>query len=1111
MKVASFARSTVALLMIGVGMPWLLIRSAAWRFDGNTPWYGVPAPSTWRWSRIEPALTNRLTEATIADVVVRVSLVVAWVAIITVVVTVFAELGHMSRHHGLPMPDIRGLGLSQRVARVIATGLLVVIPMVGSSSRVVASDASTLVPLPRAAASYVMTLDPNPAAVSAAPRPLGREVAHGTAPAEMEIKVGVESVEYVVKAGDSIYGIAGRLAGPTAADVADYAERLLDLNMGRTMPEGQLFNNAAYIDVGWTLLLPTDGGSWESQAVMANPNTEPGAVNHVASHVVDRNESLWTIAAEDLGDGQRWHEVFAANEGRTFADGRTLNDPDVIQPGWDLVIPGPDAATDAAGAVPAHTETEWSGVDQPMSADPAPSESLPISSATDTTVADSSVADRSEADPVLDVLLDVSELPVGAAGELGDDDLESSVESTDSDEFANAAAVNTWQNDPLTTTTTTSSPDNDESPSETGVQLITLERAAMLAGGVLLLLAARRRQQLRAARPRARIPTPAPATVSVERQLRAVGGGERFARVDIAVRAAAPALMARGAQVAAVLISNDGSIELWATGPVSLLPPWRGIGDRWSLPGDTPLEALAAEARRVIAPCPTLVQMGVQRGSGRNGDRDVYVDLEAIGAIEVGGTGAQADAIVAAVASTLASSVLAEVTTLVGLGVPDEAFLGHRLHVGAHDAASAYAAVAEAIGSTAHQTSSTFDLRSRATGGDSWEPAVLLVASSVGEVVGPTVSRGLALVSGAAIIGPSSRFAPDGDAWLLKPLGLRFVPIGLTGIDLASVVELVEPALLQDFEPSLADVLSDHTIVGAEDRVWNGELAALASYHDGGAMGTDEPFDETVIVERPDRQAEARSKSAYGILVRLIGPIGVETPDGESVEFERSKTKELLAWMVTHRERSTRTLARTALWDLDVRDATFANVVSEARRSLARLVQPPDGEEWVGRTLSEALPLHAGVRSDADVIRAALEAARIQPPSQAIATLTPAVELIRGMPFEGVSYLWPDPEGIVSNLVLLATSAAAELAAHCLSIGDVEGVFAATSRGLAVLSGHEELIGLRMRAHGDAGDLAGVRLEWESYSRALLADPWSDGEPSPKLVSLRGELLSPAG
>lgn len=93
--------------------------------------------------------------------------------------------------------------------------------------------------------------------------------------------------------------------------------------------------------------------------------------------------------------------------------------------------------------------------------------------------------------------------------------------------------------------------------------------------------------------------------------------------------------------------------------------------------------------------------------------------------------------------------------------------------------------------------------------------------------------------------------------------------------------------------------------------------------------------------------------------------------------------------------------------------------------------------------------------------------------------------------------------------MLLATTATTELAAHCLSIGDVGGVFAATARGLQVLPGHEELVGLRMRAHARAGDHAGVRAEWETYERVLVGDPWSDGEPSPKLVDLRRSLLSP--
>lgn len=175
---------------------------------------------------------------------------------------------------------------------------------------------------------------------------------------------------------------------------------------------------------------------------------------------------------------------------------------------------------------------------------------------------------------------------------------------------------------------------------------------------------------------------------------------------------------------------------------------------------------------------------------------------------------------------------------------------------------------------------------------------------------------------------------------------------------------------------------------------------------------------------------------------------------------------------------------------------------------MARLVSPDEGSEWLARTLTEQLPLHRGVVSDADLIESALGRARVQPPEQAIATLRPAVELIAGMPFEGTAYLWPDAEGITSNLVVLATGASSEMAAHCLSVGDIDGVFWATSKGLLVLPGHEELIGLRMRAHARAGDLAGVRSEWESYERTINADPWSDGEPAPKLVELRRTLIT---
>jgi hypothetical protein len=176
---------------------------------------------------------------------------------------------------------------------------------------------------------------------------------------------------------------------------------------------------------------------------------------------------------------------------------------------------------------------------------------------------------------------------------------------------------------------------------------------------------------------------------------------------------------------------------------------------------------------------------------------------------------------------------------------------------------------------------------------------------------------------------------------------------------------------------------------------------------------------------------------------------------------------------------------------------------------MARVVTPPVGHEWIARTMNEELPLHELVVSDAELLADRVAAARGCQPLAAIAILRPGVACIEGMPFAGTSYLWPDAEGITSSLVLLATSAAAELAAHYLATGDIDGVFWATGQGLKVLAGHEELIALRMRAHAHRGDLAGVRSEWDSYERAINADTWAAAQPSPKLVDLRRELLSP--
>ncbi|MER6405914.1 hypothetical protein ABT269_20745 [Streptomyces viridosporus] len=55
-------------------------------------------------------------------------------------------------------------------------------------------------------------------------------------------------------------------------------------------------------------------------------------------------ESLWSIAERELGDGERWREIAALNEGRTMPDGQTFTSSSFLQPGWQLQMPDASAA-----------------------------------------------------------------------------------------------------------------------------------------------------------------------------------------------------------------------------------------------------------------------------------------------------------------------------------------------------------------------------------------------------------------------------------------------------------------------------------------------------------------------------------------------------------------------------------------------------------------------------------------------------------------------------------------------------------------------------------------------------------------------------------------------
>ncbi|WP_157756592.1 S8 family serine peptidase [Plantactinospora sp. KBS50] len=80
-------------------------------------------------------------------------------------------------------------------------------------------------------------------------------------------------------------------------------------------------------------------------ATAAPSSATPGFTKYYVVPDSPQPERLWDVAAQFLGDGSRYPELLALNRDRLQADGGTLTEPDVLHPGWLLILPW-----DAAGA-----------------------------------------------------------------------------------------------------------------------------------------------------------------------------------------------------------------------------------------------------------------------------------------------------------------------------------------------------------------------------------------------------------------------------------------------------------------------------------------------------------------------------------------------------------------------------------------------------------------------------------------------------------------------------------------------------------------------------------------------------------------------------------------
>jgi nucleoid-associated protein YgaU/DNA-binding SARP family transcriptional activator len=434
-------RALIALAVLGgflTGVPWLLVQVVGWPVD----WIGWPtAAHLPGLGDIVTAVTNPWSD----DKILAIFATLGWVLwlqfcrdVVIEIIETAADAAEARR--GRTRESTAARGPVRWVAAVLVGAIAGAIlfdtlrgaispTQPGSAAAAAAADAAA-----RRPAIAVVALAPaRPAAITEAPVQAGPRpalAANATAVtsvvAPMSGHVGADhvpawareapgGVHHVVKY-DNLWDIAHHELG----DPHRWRE-IYVLNRGQVQANGYALTDPDEIHIGWVLALPANDpvpiapvAEHTEPPTHTEPATQTAPVAHVApaspvpnptalltanssanagtatlvirgcgyAHKVAKNESLSRIAAQCLGDADRWPEIFSLNKGRHWpkVSGHTdLSNPNLIFPGWVLMLP--DDAIPPPGAQPVDPPTTAPPTSAPtpsQSAAPSPTVSAPV-------------------------------------------------------------------------------------------------------------------------------------------------------------------------------------------------------------------------------------------------------------------------------------------------------------------------------------------------------------------------------------------------------------------------------------------------------------------------------------------------------------------------------------------------------------------------------------------------------------------------------------------------------------------------------------------------------------------------------------------------------------
>jgi Bacterial transcriptional activator domain/LysM domain len=1041
--VALIAIATLAALVVGV--PYLLINVV-----------GSPIPAEWpTWAELQAALEGQIRWGPVIDVLTA----LAWLAWAQFTVCVLVELQAGLSRPRTPARRIPLAGFNQSWARRLVVAALLLVSTSGLTPAVAGTHPAT-----RPAVTVSAPMDPS--AVARSSEVATANGSHVAAEDPSTHRAGSLG-QYVVRTGDNLWDLAERFL---SGDGLRYHE-IWELNRDQMQPDGTWMASPDIVRPGWVLTMPPDATGL--------PRFEADPTSGLPMYTVKEGDTLAEIAARELGDAERYGVIFRLNQDLVQPDGRALVDPDLIYPGWELVLPASSGRNGNGGGdrSPAEQPTTEPAAPEPAGSTIPKTGSEPVPPAPESPPA--------QATPPASTPEVSDQAPPGAAGTTAEPPAGTAPSGEQGKPAAGVA-------------------------DEDGSQLVRiLGYGSLLSAGVLGLIGFKRMLQQRRRRPGGKIKLPPASIGDVELTMRASEDPIGAELIDRALRTMSANLAKVGGllpNLDAVRLSPHG-VELFVADPEQPTTPFEPVSPDlavWLCRPDHPELLDERAAAQVPAPYPALVTLGTDQDGAH-----VLVDLESAGAVSLVGQLADAETVLRAMAVELATSRWADdlAVSLVGIGADLPAALnGDRLSYSDSLDAEVEALerwsgdVAGLLEGAA--TFSTRDSRTQGLASDTWTPRVILSGEPVTAEAAERFTNLLTAVPraslAAVVSNPTEADLPG--PWMLDCTTRTPIALPVTGLrvrlqrledrDYAALVTMLSTA--NDAEPMPPRGWGEHvpaeppfdprppappplTVAPAPGA---GQAAAAEPSPWAGSVVLDLALTPELAAEIDGIEHEFPTPIPTPVAptaapqVCVLGPVVVVNATGDVGERRASLT-ELAAFLALHPGSQHHTVTE-ALWPGRRADAPTRNSqMSRLRRWLGR---DPEGSFYLPMVNeSDGYNFAPTVGCDWRRFKSLARRGMAAGPD-GIGQLQAALDLVRGQPFAGVSprrYAWADH--LKQDMISAIVDVAHALSVRLLEVRDPYGARRAATKGLLAAPEAELLWRDLLRAEYGAHNPAGIQ------------------------------------